>query len=204
MPLLTKLFSLWLSNTYPFASKGRNMTIHPTARFDRQKARQIKLGSSLMIWKDAWFNVQDHDGSTEVRIILEDGCTIGARNIISAKNCIHLERDVITAAAVLIMDHNHAYENISVPIRDQGTTAGGTIRIEQGCWIGHGAAIVCNQGELVIGRNSIVAANSLVTKSFPPYSVIVGNPARLARQFDPVNNVWVGGGGIASTTVVTR
>ncbi|HKR28750.1 MAG TPA: hypothetical protein VJS11_14900, partial [Acidobacteriaceae bacterium] len=51
-----------------------------------------------------------------------------------------------------------------------------------------------NQGELVLGRNCIVAANSLVTRSFPPYSVIVGNPARVAKQYDPEQQVWLGSG----------
>jgi len=97
--------------------------------------------------------------------------------------------------AALIMDHNHEYEDVTLPITKQGITQGGTIRIEQGCWIGHGAAIVCGQGELVLGRNSVVAANALVAKSFPPYSVLVGNPARVARQFDPVKGIWVGGSG---------
>jgi acetyltransferase-like isoleucine patch superfamily enzyme len=96
------------------------------------------------------------------------------------------------SASVLIMDHIHAYENVSLPIMAQGITDGGRIRIEQGCWIGRGAAIVCNQGELVLGRNSVVAANALVTKSVPPFSVVVGNPARLARQFDPAKGAWVG------------
>jgi acetyltransferase-like isoleucine patch superfamily enzyme len=115
--------------------------------------------------------------------------------VISAKNNIHLERDVMVSACVLIMNHNRAYEDISLPIKAQGLTPGGTIRIEQGCWIGHGAAIVCGQGELLLGRNSVVAANALVTRSFPPNSVIVGNPARLARQFDPAKGTWVGEAG---------
>jgi acetyltransferase-like isoleucine patch superfamily enzyme len=89
------------------------------------------------------------------------------------------------------MDHNHAFEDVTVPIALQGTTKGGTIRIEAGCWIGFGAAIVCNEGELVIGRNSVVGVNSVVTRSIPPYSVVSGNPARVVKQFDPMKGKWV-------------
>jgi acetyltransferase-like isoleucine patch superfamily enzyme len=96
------------------------------------------------------------------------------------------------------MDHNHAYEDVELPIRLQPATPGGRIRIEQGCWIGQGAAIVCDKGELVLGRNCVVAANALITRSFPPNSVIVGNPARLGRQYDPVMQSWNGGSGRVS------
>jgi len=146
----------------------------------------------VIIRKDVWLSIIA-DSTCELNLVIDDNCLIGARSVISAKNFIQLEHDVILATSVLIMDHNHAYEDITLPIRLQGITPGGRIRIEQGCWIGQGAAIVCNEGELVIGRNSVVGANSLVTRSFPPYSVIVGNPSRLARQFDPAKGAWVGG-----------
>jgi acetyltransferase-like isoleucine patch superfamily enzyme len=89
------------------------------------------------------------------------------------------------------MDHGHAYEDIGVPIREQGVTEGGRIRIGQGSWIGFGAAIVCPKGELTLGRNCVVGANSVVMRSFPPYSVISGNPARVIKQYDPAKNRWV-------------
>jgi acetyltransferase-like isoleucine patch superfamily enzyme len=108
-----------------------------------------------------------------------------------AINRIHIERNVIFGQSVLVMDHNHAFEDISVPIARQGTTKGGSVRIEEGCWIGFGAAIVCNEGELVIGRNSVVGVNSVVTRSIPPYSVVTGNPARVVKQFDPSRGKWV-------------
>jgi acetyltransferase-like isoleucine patch superfamily enzyme len=189
-----KLYTWWLRMSYPFASTGRSVSIHHPCQLDRQVAHQIKLGSYVIIWKDAWLNIVG-ERDKEVKLIIEDNCTIGARNILSAKNLIHIEQDVILAASVLIQDHNHAYEDIRLPIREQGATPGGTIRIERGCWIGQGVAIVCNEGELVIGHNSVVGANSLVTRSFPPYSVIIGNPARLARQFDSAKVAWVGGEG---------
>ncbi len=191
---MTKLFSLWVSATYPFASKGSDLSIHYTTLLNRRMAPAIKIGNSVMIRKDAWINTFDLSGADdELKITIDDDCLIGARGVISAKNSIHIERNVIIGTSVLIQDHNHAYEDVTVPIKAQGLTAGGKIRIEQGCWIGHGVAIVCNQDELVIGRNSVIAANALVTKSFPPYSVIVGNPARLTRQFDTATGTWVGG-----------
>jgi acetyltransferase-like isoleucine patch superfamily enzyme len=194
--LMTKLFSLWVGATYPFASVGRDLSVHYTTILNRRMAPAIRIGNSVMIRKDAWINTFDiSDGEAGPKIIIDDNCLIGGGDIISAKNRIHIERDVIIGKYVLLQDHNHAFEDLTKPIKEQGLTPGGKIRIEQGCWIGHSAAIVCGQGELVLGRNCVVAANALVTKSFPPYSVIVGNPARMARQFDHAQGVWVGATG---------
>lgn len=191
-----KLYSLWVKATYPFASVGRNLSIHPTALVSRKVAAGIRLGEGVMIRNNAWLNTFDlSQGDGEAKIMIDDFCVINAQAVISAKNRVHLERDVMISACALIMDHNHAYEDTHLPIKAQGLTPGGTIRIEQGCWIGHGAAVVCNQGELVIGRNSVIAANALVTRSFPPHSVIVGNPARMARRFDEAKKIWVGAAG---------
>lgn len=55
--------------------------------------------------------------------------------------------------------------------------------IEDGVLIGMGAVVL---NRAVIGEGSIVGAGALVTegKAFPPGSLIVGSPARLARQLD--------------------
>jgi acetyltransferase-like isoleucine patch superfamily enzyme len=200
---MTKLHSLWVSATYPFASIGGNLSMHSTCILSRRVAPRIKLGNSVIVRKNAWLNVLP-DAEGETNLFIGDNSCINAQCTISAKNYIHVDSDVMVSACVLIMDHNHAYEDLRSAVSNQGTTPGGTIRIEQGCWIGHGAAIVCNQGELVLGRNSVVAANALVTKSCPPHSVLVGNPARLARQVDPATGVWTGGAGRAAVSEPVR
>ena len=191
---VAKLHTVWRKATYPFASFGRGVWIHPSAMLSRTIAPAIELGDFVIIRNHAWLNSFDIAGPGDVKITIGDHTVVNAQCVISAKNRIHIEDHVMVSACSLVMDHNHAYEDVTRPIQQQGASPGGTIRIEQGCWIGHGAAIVCNQGELVLGRNCIVAANSLVTRSFPPYSVIVGNPARVAKQFDPEQQVWLGSG----------
>ena len=189
---LTKLYSIWVSLIYPFASIGRNVSFHHTSQLDRRRSFRISLGDSVSLRKDAWLNVADDslDREAEPAIVLEDNCHIGYGSIISAKNLIHLERDVLVGQQVIIVDHNHAYEDITIPVVKQDITEGGRIRIGQGSWIGRGAAIICPKGELVIGRNCVIAVNSVVTRSIPDYSVVVGMPARIIRQYDPETRSW--------------
>ena len=51
--------------------------------------------------------------------------------------------------------------------------------VEDDVWIGHNATITSKASK--IGRGSIVAANSVVTKSVPPYAIVAGNPAKVIR-----------------------
>jgi acetyltransferase-like isoleucine patch superfamily enzyme len=187
---LTKLHSIWVRLTYPFASVGRKLDLHYRCQLYRGRANRISLGNFVSLRRGAWLNVASEDNSAEPAILIEDNCAIGTDSIISAKNKIHIERDVLIAQSVLIVDHNHAYEDITVPIIKQGITEGGRIRIGQGSWIARGATIICPKGELTIGRNCVVAANSVVTRSIPDYSLVAGLPARIIRQYDPETKTW--------------
>jgi len=188
--LLTKFMSIWASRTYPFASIGHNVSFHFTSKISRQRATRISIGNSVAVKEHAWLNVATDDPTGEPTIVIEDNCVIAAGSILSARNEIHLERSVNVAQQVLILDHNHAYEDIVEPILAQGITEGGRIRIGEGSWIGHGAAILCSRGELTIGRHCVIAANSVVMQSIPDYSVAFGAPATVIRQYDAKSKTW--------------
>jgi acetyltransferase-like isoleucine patch superfamily enzyme len=189
---LTKLYSIWVSFTYPFASKGHDLSLHYSCDLLRSRAHRIKLGNAVQIRKDAVINVAAlPEQNEEPIIVLDDDICIGARSLVSAQNGIHIERDVIIAQSVLIMDHGYAVQVGTPPTSKTGGPAGGRIRIGEGTWIGQRAAIVCTQGDVVLGRNCVVAANAVVTRSFPPYSVLFGNPARVIKQFDLAKKAWV-------------
>jgi acetyltransferase-like isoleucine patch superfamily enzyme len=187
---LTKLYSIWVSLVYPFASKGHNLSFHFTSQLNRQRAVRISLGNSVVLQKDAWLNVATEDPTGEPVIVIDDNCSIGYGSMVSAKNRIHLERDVLVGQQVVIIDHNHTYEDIMTPIAKQGLTEGGRIRIGQGTWIGRGSAIICARGELTIGRNCVVSVHSMITRSIPDYSVVFGSPATIIRQYDLETRAW--------------
>jgi acetyltransferase-like isoleucine patch superfamily enzyme len=196
----TKLHTIWVRLAYPFAALGEGVSFHHTC--DLRNTALMQLGDYLIVHKDVWLHAQlAGDTGGDPALIIDDHCFIGRRSHISAKNHIHIERGVMLAASVLIEDNSHRFEDVSLPIRYQGTTRGGRIHIGSGCWIGQGAVILCDKGELTLGRNCVVAANAVVTRSAPPYSVLAGNPARIVKHYDPAKGAWVLGASAHAETV---
>lgn len=60
----------------------------------------------------------------------------------------------------------------------------GEVIIGDNVWIGDKCTILQN---VHIGDGVIVAANSVVTKDVPPYSVVGGNPAKVLKKIERNN-----------------
>tara|TARA_R110001583_G_scaffold62493_2_gene183721 strand:- start:7302 stop:7841 length:540 start_codon:yes stop_codon:yes gene_type:complete len=85
---------------------------------------------------------------------------------------------VLMGPDVIMMATSHEYEEIDIPIMLQGEAEEREIRVGDGVWLGARSIILPG---VCIGDHSIVASGSVVTRSFGPYSIIGGVPARLIK-----------------------
>lgn len=92
---------------------------------------------------------------------------------------IIIGKDVMMAPNVFIFYLNHKFENIDIPMRKQGITKKKAVIIEDDVWIGRGVYIM--PGRKIL-KGSIIAAGTVLTKDYPEYSIIGGNPSKLIRS----------------------
>lgn len=95
---------------------------------------------------------------------------------------LRIGSDVIVGQYFSTHPENHVFADPDRLIRDQGVTRAG-IEIGPDCWIG--AKVTVLDG-VTLGRGCVVAAGSVVNRSFADFSVIGGVPARLLRQRGPL------------------
>jgi maltose O-acetyltransferase len=94
-----------------------------------------------------------------------------------AVNGIYLAERCGIGHNVTVTDSTHAWQTAAEGEApwDTPLSVGEPLRIETGAWIGNNSVIA---GGLTIGARSIVAPNSVVTRSIPPDTLVSGNPAR--------------------------
>ena len=68
------------------------------------------------------------------------------------------------------------------------TTHNDQVTIGDGTWIGINA---CVMGNVRIGKNCVIGANSVVTGDVPDYAVAVGSPARIVKLLDVESGKWI-------------
>jgi len=120
------------------------------------------------------FNIKDYQYDSSIHIDRE--CQVGRFFFVSCTNSIRINNNVLISERVFIGDNNHSFSNKYVPVMQQPNKKGKPIEIQEGCWIGVGAAIL--QGTS-LGINAVVSTNSVVEGVFPSYSVIGNEKAKL-------------------------
>ena len=145
----------------------------------------ISQGCSVSAWTN--YHRVSPDGRTVTQTFLPtltigDGSHIGAYSHITCINQLSIGKNCRTGRCVTITDNAHGdttFGSLSTPPQIRPITSKGPVIIDDNVWIGDKATILPG---VHIGEGVVVAANSVVTKDVPPYSVVGGNPAKILKQ----------------------
>jgi len=186
-------FLMWRARLYSrlvskaFAAFGQNSLLFYPVRVWNPK--KIHIGSGVHIESSVWINAVDRwaGESYDSRIVISDDAVIMNNVQISAIASIFIGKGASVGRNSTIVDHNHDFHHLDVPIVHAPLSQGKPVVIEEEVML----AVNCVVGPgVTIGKHSFVAAGSLVTTDIPPYSFASGVPAKVIRTRDPVTGVW--------------
>lgn len=173
------LYAYWVRNSFkscpPSVRFGKIGTLHDT--------EYISIGEKCS-FQDYLFltAIKEYHGEhfTPELTIGKNG-SFGAFNHITCINKIQIGDNCLTGKWVTISDNNHGTTDLETlneapAIRKLSTK--GPVVIGNNVWIGDKATIL---GGVTVGDGAVIAANSVVTKDVPAYSVVGGNPARVIK-----------------------
>lgn len=109
------------------------------------------------------------------------------KNVYVNSNSTWIDTCTITVGARTLIGPNCSFYSGTHPLDPRirngtrGPELGKPIVIEEDCWLGGGVTVLAG---ITIGKGSTVGAGSIVTRDVPPFSCVVGNPARLLKKID--------------------
>ena len=130
----------------------------------------------------AWGKRKSQKFNPQVRI--GNNCQFGDYLHLTCINEIIIKDGVLTGRWVTITDNSHGNSSMTdliLPPTERSMISKGKVIIEQNVWIGDKTTILPG---VCIGEGSIIAANSVVTRDVPPFSVAGGNPIRIIKQLN--------------------
>lgn len=146
----------------------------------------IHIGESTNFSSDVWLTAWSaEDGFGKPLLRIGCNCAFGAYNHITCANKVLIGDNCLTGKFVTITDNSHGetdYSCLCMPPGKRPITSKGSVIIGNNVWIGDKATILPG---VTIGDGAVIAANAVVTKDVPSYSVAAGNPAHIIRK----NNV---------------
>jgi putative colanic acid biosynthesis acetyltransferase WcaF len=107
------------------------------------------------------------------KLVIGDHVWIGEEAFLLNFEKLTIGNNVCISQRAFLCGGNHDYKVPSMPYRN------GIITLQDGCWIGAASFIGPN---VIIGTDTVISANSVVTKSLPENGVYSGNPIQLIKN----------------------
>lgn len=149
----------------------------------------VTIGDGTKVW---------HFSHIQAGSILGTNCSIGQNvniaNNVKIGNNVKIQNNVSVYEGVELEDYvfcgpSMVFTNIKLPRSEfpqRGAEYYLKTLVKKSASIGANATIVCG---VTIGEYAIIGAGAVVTKDIPPYSLAVGNPAKIVGKVDKKGNV---------------
>ena len=149
--------------------------------------KNIYIGSKVFVNHQVWLACLPLTGNKNCRLTIGDGTYIGRFCHLYATSKIDIGVKVLIADRVYIADNLHEFSDIKVPVIDQGVRQTNEVRIGDGAWLGENVSVIGAS----VGKQSVIGANSVVTKDIPDYCIAVGAPARIIKRYSFEKQEWL-------------
>lgn len=172
-----RLWVKWFLNPI-IHHKGKHTLICKRTRIDILPFNKFYIGDESTIEDFATINNGVGDIYIGDRTRIGLGCTLIGP--------VRIGNDVRLAQNVVMSGLNHKYEDMSLPISQQGVTTTNIV-VEDEVWVGANCVVLPG---VTIKKHAVVAAGSVVRRNVPAYSVVAGNPAVVKKMYNKETKMW--------------
>lgn len=164
---------------FVYLKRGKGSVIYRSVRKDLPPFNLFRLGKYSVIEDFSCLNNSVGD------IIIGDYCRIGLSNTVIGPITIGNRVNISQNVVLIGLDHN--YQDVHKGIIEQGVTTS-PITIGDDTIIGANTIVLSG---ITIGKHCFIGAGCLVNKDIPDYTVAVGNPVRIIKQYDVNQEKWI-------------
>jgi len=172
-----RLWVRWFINPF-FHKKGKGAIIRRRSRIDVFPWNRFEIGRLTTI--EDFCTVNNGSGD----ILLGERVRVGIGSVLIGP--ITMGNGSGLGQHVFVAGFNHGYKDGEKNSSIQPLDIKPTI-IEEEAHIGANSVVVAG---VTIGKRSQIGAGSVVTRDIPPFSVAVGNPARVIKQYNEITGLW--------------
>lgn len=130
-----------------------------------------KQGNNVKIWNSCHID-------SPSSLTIGSNVSINRGSIINAGGGVSIGDNVLIGPKVIIYSQNHRFNLDDKLIKDQGYFLK-KVTIGNNVWIASSVTILPG---ITIGDNCVIGANTLVSKSIPSNSLVLGNPGKVIRK----------------------
>jgi len=152
--------------------------------------RYIRIGDRSLVSSNGCLSAYDKCESVPYRpqISIGNDVYIGGFSTITCISRIAIGDGCIMSEFVYLSDHAHGMNPEAGLISKQALVSKGDVTIGEHTFVGYQACILSG---VKLGKHCVVGANSVVTRSFPDFSMVAGAPARLIKVYSFEHHEWI-------------